>query len=164
MKQHIQHVPGDETAWICPCGNTPAHEGFAPCGYDGEDMEPTRESGWPGRHRCDRCGRIIDQQDLSVVGIMPQTYRFDWQGITIEATYTPLKWGVTAHLEVQSVNPAKSPLPITATGYRSHFHTPGTVEALGGDVVAQVVAWLDEEASNADWQAYSANQRQLTLF
>lgn len=94
----------------------------------------------------------------------PQTYRFQWQGIDIEATYTPLKWGVIAHLEIHSIRPERAPLPITSTGYRSHFHQPGTIEAHGGDVVAQVTAWLDEEAAKPEWQAYRNASRQGELF
>lgn len=94
----------------------------------------------------------------------PQTYRFPWQGIEIEATYTPLKWGVIAHLETRSINPERTPLPITKTGYRSHFHQPGTIEAHGGDVVAQVIAWLDEEAKKPAWCAYVDASRQGELF
>jgi hypothetical protein len=93
-----------------------------------------------------------------------QTYRFAWQGIDIEAIYTPLKWGVTAHLEILSIVPERAPLPITSTGYRSHFHQPGTIEAHGGDVVAQVIAWLDEEAAKPAWRAYVDASRQGDLF
>ena len=94
----------------------------------------------------------------------PQTYRFNWQGIEIEATYTPCKWGVIAHLEIRSVAPEGAPLPITSTGYRSHFHPIGTVEANGGDVLAQVAAWLDDEALRAEWQAQVNRSKQGELF
>ena len=94
----------------------------------------------------------------------PQRYRLQWQGIEIEARYWPLKWGATAHLEIESVAPARAPLPITTTGYRSHFHSPGTVEANGGDVVAQVIAWLDDEAGSREWKAHIEANRQGTLF
>lgn len=93
-----------------------------------------------------------------------QIYRFLWRGIEIEATYTPRKWGVIAHLEIRSIAPERAWLPITSTGYRSHFHQPGTVEALGGDVVAQVIAWLDEEAAKPEWLADVEAGRQGTLF
>ena len=93
-----------------------------------------------------------------------QSYRFTWQGIEIEALYTPLKWNVTAHLEIRSVSPERARLPITDTGYRSHFHPPGTIEANGGDVVAQVIAWLDKEATKPDWRAYLDASRQGQLF
>jgi hypothetical protein len=93
-----------------------------------------------------------------------QTHRFNWQGIEIEATYTPRKWGVIAHLEISSVAPAGAALPITSTGYRSHFHECGTVESHGGDVVAQVTAWLAEEAAKTEWQAHIARTKQGELF
>lgn len=94
----------------------------------------------------------------------PQTYRFTWQGIEIEATYTPRKWNVIAHLEIRSINPERAALPITATGYRSHFHPMGTIEAHGGDVVAQVTAWLDEEARSPKWQRHMERSSQGELF
>lgn len=93
-----------------------------------------------------------------------QTHRFHWQGIEIEATYTPLKWRVIAHLEIRSVTPERARLPITDTGYRSHFHPPGTIEAHGGDVVAQVITWLDEEAAKPAWRRYLDASRQGELF
>lgn len=93
-----------------------------------------------------------------------QTYRFEWRGIEIEAIYTPLQWKVIAHLEVRSIKPERAPLPITETGYRSHFHQPGTIEGMGGDVVAQVISWLDEEAKSPEWRRIAMQARQLSLF
>lgn len=93
-----------------------------------------------------------------------QTYRFAWQGIDIEASYEPASIGGFAHLEIRSVKPEAAPLPITETGYRSHFHPAGTVEALGGDVAAQVTAWLDEEAAKPHWKRYVEASRQGELF
>ncbi|MDE8654486.1 hypothetical protein [Novosphingobium album (ex Liu et al. 2023)] len=93
-----------------------------------------------------------------------QTYRFTWQGIEIEAVYEPLRWGVIAYLGIRSIKPERAPLPITETGYRSHFHPPGTIEARGGDVIAQVIAWLDEEAAKPEWQLHFETSRQGELF
>jgi hypothetical protein len=94
-----------------------------------------------------------------------QIHRFTWQGIEIEAGYTPCMWGgVIAHLEVRSIAPERAPLPITETGYRSHFHPCGTVEANGGDVAAQLVAWLDEEAPKPEWRQHAESSRQGELF
>jgi hypothetical protein len=93
-----------------------------------------------------------------------QIHRLTWRGIEIEARYTPLQWKVIAHLEIESVAPERAPLPITETGYRSHFHQPGTVEANGGDVVAQVTAWLDEEAEKLEWKRHVESCRQFSLF
>lgn len=94
----------------------------------------------------------------------PQVYRFTWQGIEIEVTYTPRKWSIIAHLAIRSTKPEGAPLPITSTGYLSHFHQPGTIESHGGDVVAQVAAWLDEEASGPEWLARVEAMRQGELF
>lgn len=99
-----------------------------------------------------------------VADMVRQTFRFQWQAIEIEATYTPLKWGVIAHLEIRSIHPALAPLPISKTGYRSHFYAPGTIEAHGGDVVGQVIAWLDEAAVGVDWQRNIEACRQGELF
>lgn len=94
----------------------------------------------------------------------PQRYRLTWQGIDIEAAYTPRKWSIIAHLEIRSILPERAALPITATGYRSHFHPMGTIEAHGGDVVAQVAAWLDEEARAPEWQQHMERSSQGELF
>lgn len=94
----------------------------------------------------------------------PQTFRFAWQGIEIEATYTPRRWTVIDHLEIRSIAPERAPLPIASTGYRSRFMQPGTIEAHGGDVAAQVIAWLDEEAIKPDWLAHIEASRQGELF
>ena len=94
----------------------------------------------------------------------PQIHRFIWRDIEIEVVYLPVRWGVIAHLEIRSIRPERTPLPVTETGYRSHFHPCGTVEANGGDVVAQVRAWLDEEAARPEWRRYVENSRQGELF
>lgn len=94
----------------------------------------------------------------------PQVHCFTWQGIEIEAIYWPCRWGAIAHLEIRSIEPPRAPLPITETGYRSHFRPCGNVEGTGGDVVAQVRAWLDEEATKPDWRRYVEASRQGKLF
>lgn len=71
---------------------------------------------------------------------------------------------IIAHLEIESIQPPRAPLPITETGYKSHFHHCGTVEANGGDVVAQIIAWLNEEATKPEWRVYAAKSRQGELF
>lgn len=97
--------------------------------------------------------------------LQSHSYRFTWQDIEIEATYTPRYYGgAVAHLAVRSIAPVGAPLPITETGYRSHFHQPGTIEAHGGDVVAQVTAWLDDEATKPEWRAHVIASKQLKLF
>lgn len=92
-------------------------------------------------------------------------YKIHWRGVDLEARYAPDRWGVIAHLEIESVDPPRAPLPMTETGYRSHFHPIGTIENdFGGDVVACVIDWLNEEAKSKKWQAYIEDAKQLALF
>ena len=91
-------------------------------------------------------------------------YNLTWQGITIRVVHTPRRWSAIEHLEIRSIVPHGAALPISSTGYRSHFAPIGTVDAHGGGVVEQVKAWLDEEASKPDWLAHIEGSRQGTLF
>ncbi|WP_299671320.1 hypothetical protein [uncultured Roseobacter sp.] len=93
-----------------------------------------------------------------------ETYHLTWQGIEIEVIYTPKKWNVTAHLELRSLHPKRAPLPITETGYKSHFHPIGTMEAAEGTITEQVTAWLDRSAQSEAWQKHIEDTRQLSLF
>ncbi len=93
-----------------------------------------------------------------------------WRGVKIAISYEP-RWlsladdyGLdTAHLEIEAITPERAALPITETGYRSHFTTAGTVAAMGGPV-AMVRTWLDEEAASPAWRQHEAAARQFTLF
>jgi len=71
-----------------------------------------------------------------------------WRRVQIEITYTPKKFGMVDHIELRSKNKAK--LPMTETGYRSHFMDKGAVDAHGG-AVTFVTAWLDHEAERTGW-------------
>jgi hypothetical protein len=54
--------------WICLCGNEADSDGFYPCDEQGNEVEGTPED-WDGvRYVCARCGRIIDQNTLAVIG------------------------------------------------------------------------------------------------
>lgn len=57
---------GDSDAWICICGNDTFYEGFQTCDKKGNPMEATED--WPDCYLCDRCGRIIHQHTLLVIG------------------------------------------------------------------------------------------------
>ncbi|GAB5512242.1 MAG: hypothetical protein Rhims3KO_36430 [Hyphomicrobiales bacterium] len=94
-----------------------------------------------------------------------EIHRMTWQGIKIELRYKPRTHGDTiAHLEVQSINPDRAPLPITESGYRSHFHAIGTVENSDGTLVEQVTAWLNAKAKSKAWKTYVESSQQLSLF
>jgi hypothetical protein len=97
--------------------------------------------------------------------------RFDWQGITVSVSYEAdwlgmskeLSQFATAHLEIEAVEPPKQPLPVTETGYRSHFVARGVVEQAGGPV-AFARAWLDQAAKVPAWKRRQEESRQLCLF
>jgi hypothetical protein len=89
-----------------------------------------------------------------------------WEGITIEVRYDPDWLSLSrplAHLEIEALDPVKSPLPMTETGYRSHFCAPADIDAEGGPVDF-VRAWLDHDARLPEWKAGQEKRRQLTLF
>lgn len=89
----------------------------------------------------------------------------EWRGILIHVRYNPDYTGsdVIAHLEIETEEPVHAPLPMTETGYRSHFHPRGTVEEAGGPS-AFVLAWLEHEAGRKGWADVEAAARQYTLF
>lgn len=89
----------------------------------------------------------------------------DWRGVLIEISYEP-RWmgdGIIAHLELRTIQPERAPLPVTETGYRSHFIPQGSVEAMDGPT-AYVLAWLEHEAGRKGWADVEAAARQYTLF
>jgi hypothetical protein len=65
-QEQITHENGNHEAWICICKNTPDSDGFFPCDMEGNEVEP--EAGWANLYVCARCGRIINQDSLSVIG------------------------------------------------------------------------------------------------
>lgn len=90
--------------------------------------------------------------------------RIDWHGICVEVSYEPdwLRSAGVAHLQLQSVAPEGAPLPVTETGYRSHFTSTDDVLAEGGPL-AYARAWLDDAAAAPAWRAQEEAARQFTL-
>lgn len=93
-----------------------------------------------------------------------------WNGITIEISYEPDWLNCSrdsgrdrAYLEIRAIAPERAMLPISETGYRSHFTSAETVESYGG-AVAFVLAWLDEEAATPAWRRHAEAARQFALF
>lgn len=94
-----------------------------------------------------------------------QTYRIEWQGIGIEIRWAP-NWlnsstYPVAHLEL--ISDGREKLPVTETGYRSHFTNRESVEEHGGPV-AFAIAWLDHEADSSDWKRHVQESKQFSLF
>ena len=66
------------------------------------------------------------------------------------------------HLELRTIVPAKAPLPITETGYLSHFvHAEAIAEY--ESTAAYVLAWLDHEAQKPESQQREIEARQYAL-
>lgn len=87
-----------------------------------------------------------------------ETYSITWRGIAMTVTFTPKRFGLTDHIEIKTQN--RRTLPVTETGYRSHFMEEGTIAAHGG-ALAFITAWLDHEAQRTDWREVP---QQLSLF
>lgn len=68
-KEKIAHEAGKPEAWICLCGNRPSADGFFPCDKAGDEMEPVAD--WEDLYVCAKCGRIIHQTTLEIVGRNP---------------------------------------------------------------------------------------------
>jgi hypothetical protein len=67
----MEYITADEDAWHCICGNKAVQDGFYPCDTKGDEMVPDVGSDWDGLYLCARCGRIINQATLEVVGHNP---------------------------------------------------------------------------------------------
>lgn len=97
-----------------------------------------------------------------------ETFEATWNGVQLEISWEPNWLGLedryelaAAHLQVRSSD--REPLPITGTGYRSHFTSQSAVQVAGGPV-EYVLAWLAAEADTPEWQRKAAAAQQLTLF
>ncbi len=89
-----------------------------------------------------------------------------WSGITIHIRYEARYLGLAdlSHLDIEAVSPERAKLPITETGYRSHFFNGSETVAEYGGPLGYVRAWLDAEAATPEWQSQVAASRQLDLF
>lgn len=95
-----------------------------------------------------------------------QHHQFTWTSghlsIRVGVTYDT-SYGIVEHLAVESLEPQKARLPITETGYRSHFLEPGTVAAHGGPIEA-TRKLLEGAANSPEWLEYVSSSRQPSLF
>ena len=96
---------------------------------------------------------------------MDQTlgYKMVWEGITISIQHTPHWHDLIDHIEIKSVKPEREPLPITETGYKSHFIHDENLQEYGG-AEAYVLAWLDHEANKPEWKMRLEESKQYCLF
>ena len=91
-------------------------------------------------------------------------HEIQWQGMAVSIRHVA-NWSGTGfdHIEVRSINPERAALPITETGYRSHFLRGEDLERHGG-AVAFVTGWLDHEAKAVEWKEHMRASAQLSLF
>lgn len=85
-----------------------------------------------------------------------EQHKITWRGIALNITFKPDWLNVADHIELET--DGRVPLPVTETGYRSHFMPVGRVMAYGG-AVAYVTDWLEAEAKRMGWSG-----AQLSLF
>ncbi|MBT8167596.1 hypothetical protein [Falsiruegeria litorea] len=89
--------------------------------------------------------------------------RVAWRGIGLEVRHCRT-WSIAAGIDhIEVVSDERAPLPITETGYRSHFIMPEEIAEIGTPL-EYVIAWLDYEAQSKSWIAQEAAARQLNLF
>lgn len=94
--------------------------------------------------------------------------KITWDGIEIEVRWAS-NWmdyddGTSmGHLEIQSVAPRRCPLPMTETGYRSHFIHANEIGEFGGPLNF-VESWLAAESKSNKWLERKAAFNQMALF
>lgn len=114
--------------------------------------------------------RSMPRERLGDAASTRSRYEIDWHD-PVTAKYVRIKITHSRdylgqgqdHVEVESIAPAKAPLPISETGYRSHFIAPLDLMSDGGPVTF-VTAWLDGQARGTDWQKQVAKKQQGDLF
>jgi hypothetical protein len=91
----------------------------------------------------------------------PKTFSFTWRGTLLAIRHTPdyLVKG-TDHIEIMVRKPARAILPITDTGYRSHFLDPEELATAGGPVLF-VQDWLERAADTKAWRKGEIKRAQL---
>lgn len=69
----------------------------------------------------------------------------------------------TDHIEIHVIAPKKAVIPLTDTGYRSHFIDGGQLKEAGG-VRRFVEQWLATESHSKEWQKKELARQQGDLF
>ena len=91
-------------------------------------------------------------------------HKLIWRDVVCHVRHTPNYisngW---SHIEITVLKPTGAPLPITTTGYRSHFLDVEVLIAAGGPV-AFFRDWIEREAYTKQWAKTEFKWRQLELF
>jgi len=84
-----------------------------------------------------------------------------WRGIRMEITHVNNYFSGMDHIEIHTKE--RMPIPITETGYKSHFFPSGGLGEF--ETAADYVrAWLEHEAKSKAWKAQELASQQLSLF
>lgn len=106
----------------------------------------------------------MSRKSTSLTPPRPRARRFTWRHVTLSVKHTRNYLGPgRSHLELHVIVPVDCPVPLTDTGYRSHFIDTAELVAAGGPV-AFMTAWLDREATSKAYREAEARWRQGDLF
>jgi len=90
----------------------------------------------------------------------PQVWQIQWRDRQITLSFTPHRFMQNSlHLELR----CDFALPITETRYKSHFFLREIVPTKA-QIEAEVLAWLDEAATQRRWLERLEEERQPGLF
>ena len=89
--------------------------------------------------------------------------RTTWRGFGLTIRHCARWCSVSGMSHIEVISDDRVPLPITSTGYRSHFVQPEWIAEIGTPL-EYVMAWLDHEAQTESWQRQEEATRQLCLF
>lgn len=94
----------------------------------------------------------------------PSALKLVWRDVTCRVRHTPnyLSKG-WSHVEIIVQKPKDAPLPITATGYLSHFLEEDLLKRAGGPVQF-FLDWIERESHTKQWAAAEFKWRQGDLF
>lgn len=94
-----------------------------------------------------------------------QTFTARWADVELLISFERhwLGGDFASHLEITSTDPHRAALPITETGYLSHFCSAAEIDDAGGPV-AYVIGWLDQVAASPRWKTGEVSRRQMSLF
>ena len=86
-----------------------------------------------------------------------------WRGIELTIRHCA-NWCTMVGMDhIEVISAERLPLPITETGYKSHFVPPEQIAEIGTPV-EYVMAWLDHAGDSAEWKKVEFEARQLSLF
>ena len=90
----------------------------------------------------------------------PILHQIEWQGIAITISHRKA-WPINSfdHIELK----ADQRLPMTETGYRSHYMPNEALSEYDG-VIDFVTQWLEATCQSKEWKRHEESLRQPSLF